>query len=263
LDAPTSREPDALLSGGSAGASYAQERRRRGVDALRAQKQLPNIAGRVKAVVPCARSVFPGPFFVLKQPGDGSCFFASLANGIMGEKYNAVGSLRKMNSVAHEYRREFCRGISEQTYESLRRRIARQAAAHHRSGKAPPPPDMPTYPEFQRKCLSHSTWADLPVIAAIALKYHVNLYFWDEKGCKFYYGTDRNTASRQSPTMRTVIINWTGNHSHFELIVKEDPSTGRIRHHFTRATDGPFLRRLEQHYERGAAVTKREVAARD
>ena len=228
--------------------SYLMIRKNNETDFKRAKKNLPDVSKRVKAIKSCACDLFSPEegFMILKQPGDGSCFFASLANGLMGEKYNAT---KNKNSVAHEYRDEIADMANEAVYTKQKKRILKKAQEHHERGKAPPPPNIPSYDQFIKNLRTKSKWADLVMIAYFALKFHVNLYFWDEKACKFYYGTDRNNASKKSSRMKTIFINWTNNRSHFELIVKENPNTGRIQHYFTRGKDGAFLKRVEQYYE--------------
>ena len=215
---------------------------------IRKDKKLPNVQSRIKKIPSSAKHVFDDSFVILKQPGDGSCFFASIANALLGERYNATPG---KNALAHKYRHQFCDVLNEQMYENIKKRILKQAEVHLKTGKSSAPlKDMPDYHTFRKKLSSHSTWADLAMIVTIALKCHMNLYFWDEKNRRFYYGTDRNHASKQSSNMKTIIINWTNNHSHFELIVKRNDADGTIQHHFKRPKDSAVLNKIQQEYEK-------------
>jgi hypothetical protein len=237
--------PENALAGGKKGkvanpaAGRAEKRKQLG---------LPSVERRIGPLPPCAYRHFPASFQRLRQPGDGSCFFASWANSVFGDRYDGTAD---KNRVAHEFRDEVGHVMTEQLYERTAQRIRRAAEKHHAAGNAPPPPDMPTYAQFQKKMHSHGTWADLVMISAVALRMHQNLYFFDDKLCRFYYGTDRNTAASKSPCMPWTFILWTDNHSHFDLIVHERPD-GTLQHSFTLEKDAAVLRRLRRAYESSA-----------
>jgi hypothetical protein len=212
-------------------------------------KPSASVKTRLTKLPACAYQHFSADFRRLKQPGDGSCFFASWANAMFGDRYDATPD---KNGIAHKMRDEVANVLTEQMYESTARRVQAAGRKMHREGKTPPPPPSPTYAEFQKKLRKYSTWADLIMIATVALRMHVNLYFFDEKNCTFYYGTDRNNAASRNKSMRWVFILWTDNHSHFDLIVRQKQPGGKIQHSFTLKNDGPTLTRLRASYESSA-----------
>lgn len=216
--------------------------------AKRKAKGLPNIESRLTQLPECAYQHFPKSFRRLKQPGDGSCFFASWANAVFGDEYDATPD---KNRVAHDMRDNVARVINEQVYERTARRIRKAANKHHAAGRAPPPPDIPSYAQFKRKMHTYSTWADLVMVSVVALRMHYNLYFFDDKMCTFYYGTDRNNAARKDRQMPWVFILWTDNHSHFDLIVNER-TDGTIQHKFTLQDDAALLNKIRRDYEHSA-----------
>lgn len=207
--------------------------------------QLPSVESRISKLPACAYKVFPASFRRLRQPGDGSCFFASWANAVFGNNYDATPD---RNRVAHNVRDMVADMMTEQVYERTAKRILRAASKHHAAGKAPPPPDIPSFAEFKRKMRTYNVWADLVMITVVALRLHHNIYFFDDKLCGFFYGTDRNNAAQRNRRMPWVFILWTGNHSHFDLIVREN-SDGTLSHNFTLEKDGPLLSKIRNFYE--------------
>ena len=211
---------------------------------------------RVPGLPPCLRSarslpecptfakVFGDDFYTTSTFGEGSCFFHSLAAAIV-EGYDSIADKAVRKSIGLALRDSMYRFANEQMYCDAVRFVQHryETVYRHHETRAPPPAQLSSYWEFKERMRDKTVWADLIMISFVAYVFGINLLFWSDKDCEFYYGCDRLDSKT---TLRTVFILWKGR-EHFELIVRIT-ADGTVQRQFHWPKDRLLLERVEAEY---------------
>lgn len=190
--------------------------------------------------------VFGDDFRVVDTFGRGSCFFHSLANALC-EGYDWEQDTRKREALGIKLRHSFAKYSNEQLYkEAMDNVLSRLKKMRKTFGsRVPANPEVPSYRTFRDKMEKTSIWADLVLISYVAQIFNLNLLFWDESSCGFYFGVDSfNLVDAGIPT---IFVNWR-NHTHFELILRIDKQKNRIERQFFADKHPALLKRVRDEY---------------
>ena len=189
--------------------------------------------------------MFGSDFFVVETFGEGSCFFHALANALI-EGYDFVKNPDIRRAYGTALRRAFMKSTNEDTYAEAMAQVASKLKALEKIDERTPELSMPPYSVFRTKFQTTSAWADLVMIAYVAHRYNMNLMFWNEEECAFYFGVDA-LESAEKENIPTIFINW-HQHTHFELIVRIKKDENLVERQFFYKRDPKLFSRVKQAY---------------
>jgi hypothetical protein len=219
------------------------------------EAQAPAHLQHVRLLPSCTNfaNVFGPDFFVVETFGKGSCFFHALANALF-EGYDWESSKERREEAGIALRRSFLQATNEEMYTQTISKVAsRLSKLALKYPNTPKLRDVPPYAVFRDKLGTASTWADLVIISFIAHQFNLNLMFWNELACAFYFGVDQLDKASTCNNFPTIFINWR-NRSHFELIVRVDQKNNVVERQFFPQRDPNLFTRVRQAYYKNVLI---------
>ena len=219
------------------------------------QEAAPAHLQQVRLLPNCSNfaKVFGPDFLVVETFGKGSCFFHALANALFeGYDWENSRALREEAGIA--LRRSFLQATNEEMYTQTMQKVADRLSRLAQTYPGTPKlRDVPPYAVFREKLGTTSTWADLVIISFIAHQFNLNLMFWNELACAFYFGVDQLDKASSRNNFPTIFINWR-NRSHFELIVRVDRKNNLVERQFFPQRDPDLFSRVRKEYYRNVLI---------